>query len=229
MGLPPRNVIAAPTSFHRIRIENCSAGANFNHYKPANMSLPRFSTLCVLFAAFILLPAASGAQSIGPTPVGFGMPADVEPAGPSSHAMVRAMVLSPAAMQAGAAEPASFPRVLLGSTVGLVAGAAVGAGVGYLLYQISGPPDADMFGGLFSVAGGAALGGAVGTWAGSRWANDYRGNPWMTAAGSLIGMAGGIGLGVLAGDATESTELGFLIAIPIAITLPALAEVLSSR
>jgi hypothetical protein len=126
-------------------------------------------------------------------------------------------------------QPASYPSVLGGSTLGLVAGAAVGAGLGYVAYAISDPPDGDMFGGVFSVTAGAALGGAIGSWAGARWANERRGSPWATAAGAALGVAGGIGLGILVGDATESTALGVAMAVPIAIALPALAEVITSR
>jgi hypothetical protein len=70
---------------------------------------------------------------------------------------------------------------------------------------------------------------AIGTFAGARIANNGWGNPWATAAGSVLGVAGKIGLGLLAGDATESTTVGLMVAIPIAITLPALSELLATR
>jgi hypothetical protein len=48
------------------------------------------------------------------------------------------------------------PDVFLGSALGLAAGGAAGAGVGYLIYLVSDNPDGDMFGGLFAVATGSS-------------------------------------------------------------------------
>jgi len=192
----------------------------------------------LLLLALPLLGAPARAQGGEPSALAEGPPAIdllrpaetlarvLEP--PPAPAAVRSAFVYPLALY-DIHQPASYPSVLGGSALGLAPGAAVGAGLGYVVYTITDQPDGDMFGGVFAVSAGAALGGAVGSWAGARWANERRGSPWATAAGAGLGMAGGIGLGLLLGDATESTALGVAVAVPIAIALPALAEIITSR
>jgi hypothetical protein len=181
-----------------------------------------------LIALLLFVPALVHAQVPEQQPFAEPRHAVAEQPDPTFRTTARVAFLHPLLLEQ-ARQPAPFPEVLIGSAVGLAVGAALGAGAGYLVYQASGPPDADMFGGVFAVAVGAAVGGAIGSWAGARWANDYRGNPWVTAGAAALGVAGGIGLGILLGDATESTALGVAVAIPIAIALPALAEIATSR
>jgi len=124
---------------------------------------------------------------------------------------------------------ASFERVVVGSTLGTIAGAAAGLGIAALVYSVGDRPDADMF----PMLGEAVLIGlpvtALGAWAGTRIASGGAGNPWITGVAAVAGLGIGVGLGVLAGDASGSEAIGIGVALPIAIILPVVAEVLAAR
>ncbi len=121
-------------------------------------------------------------------------------------------------------------RPLAGAVLGLPAGILAGAALGYLTGPRDDVPDGCMF--LCVPSGpatGALIGALIGPGVGAHLVNGRRGNPWATVAGSVLGTAGGIGLGFLVGSATGATGVGFAVAIPIAVGLPALAESLTSR
>jgi hypothetical protein len=177
---------------------------------------------CILLAALLFsLPGTAAAQHI----------AEGVPSTPSALSVERASPAGPAFVseRASVAQAAPFSEVLIGTAIGASLGGLVGVGAGLLVYAVTERPDAEMFGALPQIAAGGALGMAAGSWMGARAANDRRGNPWATAAASVVGVAAGMGLGLLVGDATASTATGFMVAIPIAILLPALAERATSR
>jgi hypothetical protein len=125
--------------------------------------------------------------------------------------------------------PTPFSRVVAGSALGTVSGAAVGAGLGLLVYLVTEQPDGNMFGPLGEVVILGGAGAVVGSWVGSRRANRGAGDPWVTALGSLGGAAAGIGLGYVVGETTGSLPLGIAVGVPVAIVVPAVAERLGTR
>jgi hypothetical protein len=123
-------------------------------------------------------------------------------------------------------------RILLGTTAGAAAGAAVGLGLSYLIIQATGGPgDAVMFFPL-RVAVYAVPAVPVGMYLGARWGSDRTGNPWLTAGAAILGTAAGIGVGILVGDALArgtgggaSAEIvGALVGISVGVVIPALVE-----
>ena len=111
---------------------------------------------------------------------------------------------------------------LVGSGLGLGLGAAAGMVIGL---AIDGPRGSASFplpppAALLASAGGMT----AGSWTGARLGNRHRGDPWMTAAGSVSGLVAGLGFGILAGSLSNSDWAGLAVGLPIAISLPAIAE-----
>jgi hypothetical protein len=123
-----------------------------------------------------------------------------------------------------AAQAVSFERILVGSALGAIAGAAVGAGIALLVYSATEQPDGAMFGPLGQMVLIGLPVTALGAWTGTRIASGGAGNPWLTGLGAVAGVGLGVGLGLMLGDATGSEAVGVAVAVPIAIALPALAE-----
>jgi len=116
--------------------------------------------------------------------------------------------------------PPSFERMLLGSALGTAAGAAVGTGVAFLVYSTRtgeaylGPLPELLFIGTPILLMGTTLG----TYIGSR----REANPWITAAGSVLGVGLGLGAGIVVGNALEAGEYaGGAVGVALAITVPA--------
>jgi hypothetical protein len=128
---------------------------------------------------------------------------------------------------ASAAQAASFERILVGSALGTIGGAAVGTGIALLVYSATEQPDGAMFGPLGEIVVIGLPVTALGAWTGTRIASGGVGNPWLTGLGALAGVGLGVGLGVMLGDATGSEAVGVAVSLPIAIALPALAESLT--
>jgi hypothetical protein len=118
----------------------------------------------------------------------------------------------------------SFERILVGSALGTIAGAAVGTGLALLVYSATEQPDGAMFGPLGEMVLIGLPVTAAGAWVGTRIASGGVGNPGLTGLGAVVGVGLGVGLGVMLGDATGSEVVGVALALPIAIALPALAE-----
>jgi hypothetical protein len=118
----------------------------------------------------------------------------------------------------------SFERILVGSALGTIAGAAVGTGLALLVYSATERPDGAMFGPLGELVLIGLPVTAAGAWVGTRIASGGVGNPGLTGLGAVVGVGLGVGLGVMLGDATGSEVVGVALALPIAIALPALAE-----
>lgn len=130
-----------------------------------------------------------------------------------------------------------FARILLGTTAGAAAGAAVGLGLSYLVIQATGGPgDGEMFLPL-RVAAIAVPAVPAGMYLGSRWGSGGAGNPWLTAGAAVLGTAAGIGAGILVGDARArdggggaSAEIvGALVGIGVGVAIPALVEWQTAR
>ncbi|CAN5804271.1 hypothetical protein BH23GEM3_BH23GEM3_21090 [soil metagenome] len=173
----------------------------------------------------LLLPAAITAQAPERAPLPFNaaadLPADVSP---------RLLTATAGGNETMNAYTGGIGRPLAGAALGLPAGILVGTGVGYLTGPRDDVADGCMF--LCVPSGplvGATIGALVGPGIGAHLANGLRGNPWATVAGSVLGTAGGVGLGFLVGSVTGSTEVGFAVAIPVAVGLPALVESVTSR
>jgi hypothetical protein len=120
--------------------------------------------------------------------------------------------------------PVPLERILVGSALGTIAGAAVGAGIALLVYSATEQPDGAMFGPLGELVLIGLPVTALGAWTGTRIASGGAGNPWLTGLGAVAGVGLGVGFGVMLGDATGSEAVGVAVAVPIAIALPALAE-----
>jgi len=115
---------------------------------------------------------------------------------------------------------------LAGSGLGLGLGAAGGGLLTIWLYDAAAGQRG--WGALLPSIAGASVGGAAGSWTGARIGNRHRGDPWMTAAGSVIGVGAGLGLGVVVGSAMDSGWAGLAVGLPIAISLPAIAELVTT-
>lgn len=185
------------------------------------------STLQRIFRGLLpilILPAALAAQAPERTPSPFTAAAT------ASSAEVLRSPSHTAGFKMTSSSPSGVGPPLAGAVLGLPAGILTGAALGYL----TGPRDDVGDGCMFlcvpsGPAMGALIGAAVGPGIGAHLVNGRRGNPWAAVAGSVLGTAGGFGLGFLVGFATNSTETGFAVAIPVAVGVPALAEWATSR
>jgi hypothetical protein len=137
---------------------------------------------------------------------------------------------SPAAMTRGSL---TFDRVLVGTTLGAMAGGAAGLGLAAALEGDS--RDGDYFPWVNRLAG-AVLGSIPGMYVGARISSDGSGNPWLTGAAAVGGTALGVVAGgfaailmseTIGGSAPEFVGLAVGVAVPLVST--ALVETRRSR
>jgi hypothetical protein len=122
----------------------------------------------------------------------------------------------------------SYQRVLVGTALGAVAGAAAGAGL--VAITRGDPGDGNMLP-WGDVAAGAVLGAVPGMYLGSRIASGGAGNPWLTGAtavgGTALGVLAGVALGtaLAGGDAGKAPEVfGIAVGLAVPIGLTSLVE-----
>jgi hypothetical protein len=115
-----------------------------------------------------------------------------------------------------------YSRVLTGTAVGGVVGAAAGLGIAAIIRQ---PGDAEMFPADLLV--GTVVGAAAGMYLGARIGSGRQGNPWLTGAAVVGGAGLGILAGILVGDqlagagaglAPEVVGVALGVGIPIGLT-----------
>jgi len=176
--------------------------------------------LAGLFPVLLLVPIALGAQApLQPEPIVEWVATEPEfelgavPA-KDAHEHLETMLQPPTQ---------TVVATFIGSGIGLGLGAAAGLVIGR---AIDDPRDR---GGMVPIPSLPIVlltpaGAAVGSWAGARIGNRGRGNPFRTATGSMLGIAAGVGVGVGAGLLTGSGYVGLALGLPVAIYLPARAE-----
>ena len=132
--------------------------------------------------------------------------------------------LAHGAISVGADPELRIPLMIAASSAGTVVGVVAGTLVGAALYRLDRKTGDDFLAGIAMAATGAMLGGAAGSWAGTRIASRGAGNPVLTGLGSLGGVALGAVAGSLVADSTGSALIGFGTAIAIASVLPVVVE-----
>jgi hypothetical protein len=110
------------------------------------------------------------------------------------------------------------------TTIGVALGAALGTGAGLLLGREAPLPASGLI--VLGMAGGGA---AYGGYTGARQGNHGRGDPGYTAVGAVAGTLTGALIGYFVGNPQGNELISVAVGFPIAVALPATAELATTR
>jgi MFS family permease len=135
--------------------------------------------------------------------------------------------ITPLATRGDTATAGARPRyvgTVAATTFGVVLGGALGTGAGFLLGREADVPASGLI-----MAGMAGGGAAYGAYTGARQGNHGRGDAGYTALGAGVGTLAGALIGYFVGNAQDNHLISVAVAVPIAVAVPATAELVTTR